>query len=153
MSSVFVSFFFFWLKNKNKCIGCSLVSTRCARIFLWWSLSCHKNSLFRKIKKLLFLSKVTFYLSLHNTYFITPNRVTSLRGPASTRHSARATLIFSKICCSSGEPQATLCLIWPAWDLNLIPPALKKNASKLTLYLPNHANYFIPNFCLLDFFE
>ena len=37
----------------------------------------------------------------------TPKRVTSLRGP-SPRHSARATQLLSKKCCSGGEPLATL---------------------------------------------
>ena len=41
------------------------------------------------------------------TRCITLNHVTSLRGPSS-RHCARATLLFSKKCCSSGEPLATL---------------------------------------------
>ena len=57
----------------------------------------------------------------HYTRCSMPKRVTSLRGP-SPRHCARATQLLSKKCCSSGEPLATLCSIWPAQDLNLGPP-------------------------------
>ena len=60
----------------------------------------------------------------------TPKRVTSLRGP-SPRHCARATQLLSKKCCSGGEPLAALCLIWPARDLNLKPPAPETNALPL----------------------
>ena len=61
---------------------------------------------------------------------ITVKRVTSKRGP-SPHHCAWATQLLSTKCCSGGEPLTTLCPIWPARDLNLIPPAPETNALPL----------------------
>ena len=67
----------------------------------------------------------------HYTRCITPKCVTSLlRGP-SPRHCARTTQLLSKKCCNRGEPLATQYSIWPARDLNLIPPAPETNALPL----------------------
>ena len=66
----------------------------------------------------------------HYTRWITPKRVTSLRDP-SPRHCDQATQLLSKKCRSGGEPLATLCLIWPARDVNLRPPAPETNALPL----------------------
>ena len=55
-----------------------------------------------------------------------PKRVTSWRSP-SLCHCPRATQLFLKKCRSSGEPLATLSLIWPASDLNHRPPAPESN--------------------------
>ena len=55
-----------------------------------------------------------------------PKRVTSWRGP-SPRHCARAALFVWEKCGSDGKPLATLCLISPARDLNLGPPAPEIN--------------------------
>ena len=63
----------------------------------------------------------------HFTRWITPKRVTRWRGP-SLRRCARATQLLSKKSRSGGEPLATLCPIWLAWDLNLRPPAPETNA-------------------------
>ena len=63
----------------------------------------------------------------HFTRCKTPKRVTSLRGPF-PRHCARAAQLLSKKCCSGREPWAALCLIWPARDLSLRPPAPETNA-------------------------
>ena len=62
-----------------------------------------------------------------------PKRVASLRGP-SPRHCARATQLLSKKFRSGGEPLAKLCLIWPARDLNLRPPAPEANALRDVTY-------------------
>ena len=59
-----------------------------------------------------------------------PERVTSFRGP-SPRHCARVTQLPSKICRSSGEPLATLCMIRPAQDLNLKPTTPERKAFPL----------------------
>ena len=59
-----------------------------------------------------------------------PKRVTSLRSPT-PRPCARATQLLSKKYSSGGEPLATLCPIWPVWDLNLRPPAPETNALPL----------------------
>ena len=44
------------------------------------------------------------------------------------RHCTRETQLLTKKCHSGGEPLATLCSIWPARDLNLIPSARETNA-------------------------
>ena len=62
--------------------------------------------------------------------WITPKGVTSLRGP-SPRHCTRATQLLSKKCRNGGEPLATLCWIWLAWNLILRPPAPETNALPL----------------------
>ena len=64
------------------------------------------------------------------TRYLTPKRVTSWRGPF-PRDCAWATHFLSKKCCNDGEPLTTLCLIWPAWDLNLKPPAPRAKALRL----------------------
>ena len=76
----------------------------------------------------------------HYTRCFTPKRVTSWRGP-SPRHCARATQLLSKKCRSGGEPLATLCLIWPARDLNLRPPAPETNALPLDQLAGKVANF------------
>ena len=84
----------------------------------------NKNQHFVKLHRL--IKKQIFHYTRCNT----PKRVTSWRGP-SPRHCHRATQLLSEKCRSGGEPLATLCPIWPARDLNLIPPALETNALPL----------------------
>ena len=57
----------------------------------------------------------------HYTRWITPKRVTSLRGP-SPHHCAQATQLLSKKCRSGGEPLATLS--------NLTGPRFKPQTSR-----------------------
>jgi len=57
--------------------------------------------------------------TLHYTRCITPKRVTGLRCPSS-RHSAKATELPAYRCWSGGEPFATLCKIWPAFDIRTL---------------------------------
>ena len=78
-------------------------------------------------------SKLLYCISnqiFHYTRYITPKRVTSLRGPY-PRHCARVTQLLSKKCRSGGELLVTLYPIWPAWDLNLRPPDPETNALPL----------------------
>ena len=70
------------------------------------------------------------YQIIHYTRFITPKRVTSLRGPF-TRHCARATQLLSKKCRMGGEQLAALCPIWPDRGLNFRPPAPETNVLPL----------------------
>ena len=63
----------------------------------------------------------------HYAGCITLKHVMSLLGPF-PHHCAWATQLISKKCCSGGKPFAALCPIWPAWDLNLWPPAPEVNS-------------------------
>ena len=78
-----------------------------------------KHSLTNKIKSFIILA---YYAKACN----------ELAGPT-PRHFSRATQLLSKKYRSPGEPLATLCLVWPARDLNLRPPASETN----TLLLEN----------------
>ena len=53
-----------------------------------------------------------------------------LVGPSSNSCGG-ATQLLSKKCRSGSDPLATLCPIWPTWDLNLRPPFAKTNALQL----------------------
>ena len=64
-----------------------------------------------------------------NQYFIVPKTCKSKKNFFS--NFAWAPQLLSKKCRSSREPLATLCLIWPARDLNLRPPDPEKNALPL----------------------
>ena len=59
-----------------------------------------------------------------------PKRGRSWRGPSS-RYCARAAKFLLKKCRSGDMPLAKLCLILPARDLNLGPPAPETDASPL----------------------
>ena len=86
--------------------------------------------------------------------------LTSWRGP-SPRHCPRATQLLSKKCGSGGQPLATLCVIWPARDLNLGPPAPETNILPLDLQIDQLHTFFfyldstfmweLPYACYLDY--
>ena len=59
----------------------------------------------------------------------------------------QATHLLSKKYHSGGEPLAAFCLIWPAWDLNLRPPALETNTLPLD-QVTGPGECFI--YCILD---
>ena len=62
-----------------------------------------------------------------------PKRVTNLQGlsPHHCTRTEQAEQLLSKKCCRGREPLAILYSIWPAWDLNLRPPATETNTSPL----------------------
>ena len=104
--------------------------------------------LFRNYNTLNILATLRSCLSIQVFYYtrcIAPKLETSLRGP-SPRQCAQIIQLFSKKCRSGGQPSETLCPIRPAQNLNLRPPALKKNALPLDqlagsskyFYLSNH---------------
>ena len=71
-----------------------------------------------------------------------PKRVTSWRRP-SPRHCARAAQLLWKKCDSGGKPLATLCLISPARDLNLGPPAPETNPLPLDQQIDQSQSIFL----------
>ena len=100
----------------------------CGRRQIFWFFG--KNNYFNIwITFCMFLETVERTINYY-TRFITPERVTSLRGP-SPRYCARTIQFLLKKRCSSGESLATLCKIWPVRDLNLKHPAPKANALPL----------------------
>ena len=75
------------------------------------------------------VEKIKSNLSLNPLHYV--ETCNELVGPISASLRLWATQLLSKKCPSDGEPLVTLCLIWPARDLNLGPPAPETNALPL----------------------
>ena len=66
---------------------------------------------------------VTSNFPLDYSGVITSKRVTNLQGSFLAAKRPGWIYLLLKKCRSGGQPLATLCPIWPAWDLNIRPPA------------------------------
>ena len=72
------------------------------------------------------VEKIKSNLWLNSLHYV--ETCNDMVGPISTSLRLRATQLRTKKCRSGGKPLATLYSIWPAWDLNLWPPAPETNA-------------------------